>query len=74
MNSKFLARLIFLIVLLLLLVLIGVYNREPVELTLPILCPRGIKLPAAIMYFLFLAIGLVSGALFAGAGKKTGGK
>lgn len=61
-------------VVLLLLVVIGLYNPDRVKLVLPLILPRGIHLPAALMYFMFLAIGLFAGALIAGAGKKGSNK
>jgi len=69
MNAKLVAKTVFLIVLLLALVLIGLNNKGAVSLVLPPLFPHGVKLPAAIMYFAFFAVGLLTGTLIAG-GKK----
>ncbi|MCD6340268.1 MAG: hypothetical protein J7M29_12920 [Verrucomicrobia bacterium] len=69
MNAKLVAKTVFLIVLLLALVLIGLNNKGAVPLVLPPLFPHGVKLPAAIMYFAFFAVGLLTGTLIAG-GKK----
>lgn len=72
-----LARLIFktafLIALLLLLVIMGMNNRQPVELNLPPLLGQTQKQPAAIMYFGFFAVGLLAGVVLT-AGRKGGGK
>lgn len=63
----------FLIALLLLLVIMGMNNRQTVELNLPPLIGQTQKQPAAIMYFGFFAVGLLAGAVLT-AGKKGGGK
>lgn len=49
--------------LLLLLVIMGMNNRQIVELNLPPLLSRTEKQPAAIMYFGFFAAGLLAGAV-----------
>jgi uncharacterized integral membrane protein len=59
--------------LLLLLVLMGMNNRQTVEFNLPPLLAKTEKQPAAIMYFGFFAVGLLAGAVLT-AGKKGGGK
>jgi hypothetical protein len=80
---KAIAKTLFLLVLLLLLVLIGLENRQIVELRLPPLLPKAIKFQAAIMYFGFFAVGLFTGVVLrlggGGAGrggtkKSSGGK
>lgn len=63
----------FLIALLLLLVIMGMNNRQSVELNLPPLIRQTQKQPAAIMYFGFFAVGLLAGVVLT-AGKKGGGK
>lgn len=74
MNAKLLLKTVFLIVMLLLLVLIGLHNKHAVEFSLPPLVPRPVKLPAALMYFVFFAVGLLTGTvLTAGGGRKGGG-
>jgi hypothetical protein len=57
---------------LLLLVIMGMNNRQSVGLLLPPIISKPQKLPAAFMYFGFFAVGVVSGALLTG-GKKGGG-
>ncbi len=72
MNAKLIFKTLFLIVILLLLVLMGMYNRSPVDFVLPPLLSTAIKQPAAIMYFAFFAVGVLTGTvLTAGLG---GGK
>jgi uncharacterized integral membrane protein len=73
MNAKLLLKTLFVIIILLLLVLMGMYNRAPVAFILPPLLTQVIRQPAAIMYFAFFAIGVVCGTvLTAGVGKKSG--
>ncbi len=71
MNIKLLLRTIFLVLILLLLVIMGMNNRQTVSLSLPPILPKMLKLSAAIMYFAFFAVGVVSGTLLTG-GKKDG--
>lgn len=74
MNAKLLLKTLFLILVLLLLVLMGMHNRSTVDFTLPPLVARTIKQPAALMYFAFFAVGVVTGTILtAGTGKKGGG-
>ena len=75
MNVKLLLKTGFLIVVLLLLVLMGMHNRSQVDFTLPPLIARHIQQPAALMYFAFFAIGVLTGTILtAGTGKKGWGK
>ena len=39
----------------------GMNNRQAVGLSLPPILTKGLKLPAAIMYFGFFAVGVLSG-------------
>jgi uncharacterized integral membrane protein len=74
MNTKLLLKTVLLIVLLLLLVLIGLNNRQSVEFLLPPLISKSVRLPAALMYFVCFAVGLLAGTLLtAGGGRKSGG-
>jgi uncharacterized integral membrane protein len=72
MNAKLLLKTVFLIAILLLLVIMGMNNRQPVRFTMPLLLPKPQELPAALMYFAFFAVGLLSGTILS-AGKKSGG-
>lgn len=75
MNMKLLLKTLFSILILLLLVLMGMHNRGVVDFTLPPLLKGTIKQPAALMYFAFFAIGVLTGTVMtAGTGKKGGGK
>ena len=74
MNVKLLLKTIFLIAVLLLLVLMGMHNRGAVNFTLPPVLNQIIKQPAALMYFAFFAVGVLTGTIMtAGTGKKGGG-
>ncbi|MBI5385142.1 MAG: hypothetical protein HZA90_10695 [Verrucomicrobia bacterium] len=73
MNFKLLFKTLFLIVVLLLLVLIGMNNRDPIGFKLPPLLTQTIKQPAAIMYFAFFAVGLLTGTILTAGGKKGSG-
>jgi uncharacterized integral membrane protein len=74
MNAKLLLKTVFLIVMLLLLVLIGLHNKHTVGFVLPPVIPKAVQLPAALMYFVFFAVGLLTGTvLSAGGGRKGGG-
>jgi uncharacterized integral membrane protein len=71
MNAKLLLKTVFLVAILLLLVIMGMNNRQAVGLSLPPILNKSLKLPAAIMYFGFFAVGVLSGTVLT-AGKKGG--
>lgn len=74
MNAKLLLKTIFLMLVLLLLVVMGMHNRSSVPFQLPPLVRRPVSQPAAIMYFGFFAVGVLTGTvLTAGGGKRGGG-
>jgi uncharacterized integral membrane protein len=74
MNAKLLFKIVFIIVMLFLLVLIGLNNKQTVSFVLPPLLAKQIHQPAAIMYFAFFAVGILTGAVLSvGVGKKGGG-
>jgi uncharacterized integral membrane protein len=71
MNAKLLFKTIFLLLMLLILVLIGFYNRNNVSFSLPPISIR-VTQPAGIMYFAFFAVGVITGTvLTAGGGGKS---
>jgi len=76
MNAKLLLKTIFLIIVLLLLVLMGMHNRSDINFSLPPLLKNTISQPAAIMYFGFFAVGVLTGTVLTagGGGRKGGGK
>jgi uncharacterized integral membrane protein len=74
MNAKLLLKTVFLMIVLLLLVIMGMHNRGTVPFVLPPLVQRPVSQPAAIMYFGFFAIGVLTGTvLTAGGGKRGSG-
>ncbi|MDB6025441.1 MAG: hypothetical protein JWM68_1664 [Verrucomicrobiales bacterium] len=75
MNAKLLLKTLFLIAILFLLVLMGMYNNEQVSLSMPkwILPKKQIQ-PAAIMYFGFFGIGVLTGTILTAGGKKGASK
>lgn len=73
MNPKLILKTIFLIAVLLLLVIMGMNNRSTVELSMPPLLPKTQKMPAALMYFGFFGIGLLTGTILTAGGKRGGG-
>lgn len=73
MNAKLLFKTLFLILILLLLVLMGMNNRGDVSFALPPLLQKSVRLPAAQMYFLFFAVGLITGTILSAGGGKGGG-
>ena len=74
MNAKLLLKTIFLILVALLLVLMGLHNRGSVDFTLPPVFNQIIKQPAALVYVVFFAVGMLTGTIMtAGTGKKAGG-
>jgi hypothetical protein len=63
MNIIMLIKTVFITAILALLVLIGLNNSAPVDFSLPPLFSAAIQQPAAIMYFCFFAVGLLTGAI-----------
>ena len=72
MNSKLIFKMLFLVVILLLLVLMGMHNQKPVDFALPPLTSK-ISQPAAIMYYAFFAVGLLTGTVLTAGGSRKGG-
>jgi uncharacterized integral membrane protein len=72
MNAKLLLKTLFMIAILLLLVIMGMNNRQIVELSMRPLLPNIQKQPAAMMYFGFFAVGLLTGTVLTAGGKRGG--
>ena len=72
MNPKLILKTIFLIAVLLLLVIMGMNNRSTVELSMPPLLPKTLKIQAALMYFGFFGVGLLTGTILTAGGKRGG--
>jgi uncharacterized integral membrane protein len=74
MNFKLIFKALFIIAVLALLVILGLYNRQTVELSMPQSWGAKQSLPAALMYYIFFGVGFLVGAvMMAGGGKKSGG-
>ena len=56
----------------LVLVMIGLNNRAPVDFNLPLVLTQAVTQPAALMYFGFFAVGLVTGAILCIPSKPRG--
>jgi uncharacterized integral membrane protein len=71
MNLISLIKILFATAILALLVLAGVNNHDQVAFTLPPFMTQVVQQPAAVMYFGFFAVGLVTGIMVrAGSHKK----
>lgn len=70
MNAKLLLKTVFALLVLLLLVLLGMNNLKPVDFSLKPFV-NSVKMPSALMYFAFFAIGVLTATvLFGGGGRK----
>ena len=75
MNLIQVLKTLFFMVVLLFLVLMGLHNRRTVNFDLPPVLREEVRQPAAIMYFGFFAVGVVTGTIAAlGHRKPSGGK
>jgi len=74
MNPKLILKTLFMIAILSLLVLMGMHNQQNVDLSLPPLLKKTQSFPAALMYFGFFAIGVLTGTVLTAGGKRGGGK
>lgn len=73
MNAKLLLKTLFLMLVLLLLVVMGMHNRSSVPFQLPPLVRKPVLQPAAIMYFGFFAVGVLTGTVLTAGGKRGSG-
>ena len=74
MNPKLLLKTIFVIAILSLLVIMGMNNRQNVDLSMPPLVKQTQRFPAALMYFGFFGVGVLTGTVLTAGGKRGGGK
>jgi len=72
MNPKLLLKTIFVIAILSLLVIMGMNNRGNVDLSMPPLIKHTQRFPAALMYFGFFAVGVLTGTVLTAGGGKRG--
>jgi uncharacterized integral membrane protein len=74
MNFKLIFKALLIIAVLALLVVLGMYNRQTVILSIPKSWGPQQSLPAALMYYIFFGVGFLVGAvMMAGGGKKSSG-
>lgn len=73
MNAKLLLKTLFVLVVLSLLVLMGLNNKQTASFALPPLLPKPLSQPAAIMYFAFFAVGWLTGVIMTAGGKRGSG-
>jgi hypothetical protein len=74
MNIKLILKALFILAVLSLLVIMGLNNRATIDLSMPKIFPQVLRMPAALMFFMFFAVGFIVGAvLMSGGGKKGGG-
>ena len=75
MKAMMLIKIAVVTVIFFLLVLMGLHNRATVDFNLPPLLASQVEQPAALMYFAFFAVGLMTGAILcSGGGNKEKGK
>ena len=76
MTAKLLFKTLFLVILLFMLVLIGMNNKDTVSFSLPPILKSRVTQPAAVMYYAFFAVGILSGVILGagGGGKKSPSK
>lgn len=72
MNPKLILKTLFMIAILSLLVLMGMHNQQNVDLSMPPLLKSKQSFPAALMYFGFFAIGVLTGTVLTAGGKRGG--
>jgi uncharacterized membrane protein YciS (DUF1049 family) len=73
MNFKLIFKTLLIIALLALLVIMGMNNRQNVDLDMPHILPKPQRQPAALMYFGFFGVGFLAGTILMAGGKKGGG-
>jgi uncharacterized integral membrane protein len=69
MNPKLLLKTIFVIAILSLLVIMGMHNQGNVNLDMPPILQKKLTAPAALMYFGFFAVGVLTGTIMIAGGK-----
>jgi len=68
MKAMMLIKIAVVTVIFFLLVLMGLHNRATVDFNLPPLLASQVEQPAALMYFAFFAVGLMTGAILCAGG------
>ena len=71
MSAKILFKTVFFMGVLLLLLLMGMHNRSSVDFSLPPVLKQTLQQPAALMYFAFFGVGVLTGAVITmGGGRR----
>lgn len=70
MNAKTLVKTVFFMAVLLLLLLMGMHNRSPVDFSLPPVLKQTFQQPAALMYFAFFGVGVLTGIVVTPGGSR----
>lgn len=70
MNAKTLIKSVFFMAVLLLLLLMGMHNRTPVDFSLPPVLKQTFQQPAALMYFAFFGVGVLTGIVVTPGGSR----
>jgi len=74
MKAMLLIKILFVAAIFMLLVLMGLHNRAQVDFNLPPLLTAQVQEPAALMYFAFFAVGLITGTILSMGGHKETSK
>jgi uncharacterized integral membrane protein len=74
MNLKLILKTLFMVAIAALLVIMGMYNSQLVDLSMPNIFPKTQTAPAALMYIGFFGVGFLAGAVIMVGGGKSGGK
>jgi len=74
MKAMLLIKILFVAAIFMLLVLMGLHNRAQVDFNLPPLLTSQVQEPAALMYFAFFAVGLITGTILSMGGQKETSK
>ena len=70
-RMKILFKMLFILPVLALLLLMGMHNRTPVDFSLPPVLKETFHQPAALMYFVFFGVGVLTGTVItAGTSKR----
>jgi uncharacterized integral membrane protein len=70
MNAKTLFKSVFFMAVLLVLLLMGMHNRSPVDFSLPPVMKQTFQQPAALMYFAFFGFGVLTGIVVTPSGRR----
>jgi uncharacterized membrane protein YfcA len=72
MNFKVFLRTLCFLVILFVMLYVGMYNTQNIKFNFPLISPKPIEQPGALVYFAVFAIGILGGTMFIGGGKSGG--